>query len=1169
MSNTEPPLGEPGGVGPKATPQPPGPSIAHERGLKEPSVSIGSISGIRTRTASSTIWQSAAAGPIVPLSLAAVAPGRPLSYGAGASFRSARSLTGQSLGKPRTAPTALAAQSEAALFTATSVLKPAFEEIEPQDAPAYGSAAALDAHPARDTIAVPSARAANGHFRSVSFNASLPSHHGLPAIQPIAKPTSPALRSMIQPGDAVAPGTTHAAAPSLQAAPAASSAAPTAAADSFSVVQAEPAQTPHAATGSRPGSVGVGLKTFEPSWPEPDDDGWERSYLYYMGKDALSQSANRRTGGRLAKTTSNPVLMRITSPTHSEELLGGNPLGSRTSTALSSRGKPPSASDVPSSGPCIQISGGTQPAGPVPPPPRSGSMVDALAGQIRRALADAAAASASASDEPTLSFVLRAAPVMVPQPSPMALTAPAPSPIAGSLPGTAQSNGRGTRVPQSSPAGRSGGQDKSLSESQGKGFLSVRGSSDPNSARPGGTESAMDMPVIEMVGPPYDQRNKSKTMAPTPTPMPSKPVWRGGGNRSQTPVFFESDPNNSDRYAKHTQWVDPKAAADANARVFTRYEIILSHREKARQVALKARSLINATVQRRKAAEASSKKSTDTIENDMAMFERIQKRMHDRAATPVDMQVVRSHLNLVDDDVADTTQFAPGSTRAKQLAGKVFGVPERDKTAKEPTSSVLMYTPDSVRQRKAKRMRRRQQSVDSGLPGGSSPALDQTPRSSAEARHEHAPQHAQHHHSPHAHHRSKDALHGSGERIHAANAGMRRAQSESLMSRVQVPKEVLVPRHADVVKQQMRNKANDGDGDGKAGGYTGQDTVEEQFEFFHDFEVLLGRETSVQADAIDSVAPSDDVVPASLRAAISNEDQLAMAWHAFVHLRCMAEPIVCEEDVEAIYQIMSTPGATAEQQTIGLRMVVVGMERKHYVYLKAFTGHLRRLARAGRTKTTKAISCMFATVIFRARCPETGDVYVSPQLRTLVQIRDDPGVSPVVPGGADGAGDAESAVSMSASQSRRDLASIGLRGSRPSLLPDVVSSPDRGATSATSALADRHMASSRTALRGAAVVHDAAPSALPFVQAQAQALEAPAGGGALTVEIPRATLSRMFVDDDAAGEFAWAEASIDSAERALFAEHSAQTPFAAALELLLRFWNAVFDVQDDAVRGTH
>lgn len=77
-----------------------------------------------------------------------------------------------------------------------------------------------------------------------------------------------------------------------------------------------------------------------------------------------------------------------------------------------------------------------------------------------------------------------------------------------------------------------------------------------------------------------------------------------------------------------------------------------------------------------------------------------------------------------------------------------------------------------------------------------------------------------------------------------------------------------------------------------------------QFEFFHDFELLLEREMNQQQDTIQEVGRSDVVVQTSLTGKLNINDAVDMVAHLMNHLYNEAVPM-SPEDAEYVYLIVS------------------------------------------------------------------------------------------------------------------------------------------------------------------------------------------------------------------------------------------------------------------------
>eukprot|EP00842_Homolaphlyctis_polyrhiza_P000514 jgi/Hompol1/1463/HPOL_002710-RA len=638
-----------------------------------------------------------------------------------------------------------------------------------------------------------------------------------------------------------------------------------------------------------------------------------------------------------------------------------------------------------------------------------------------------------------------------------------------------------------------------------------------------------------------------------------KPVWRAGGGSTNLQIFNISSKDEGS-YGKHVEWSGEPDPAEENKVVFNRYDVLVSHREKARQVALKARTLINAKAKKMNALHLDENRKEKEIADDVKMFEKIEHRVADnRVPTPINYNEMRHMLNLADSSGLDHHKRHDSADSEAE-----FEMPEREVKERTPLSEILMYTPQQTRQRHPAARHARSHTTedrkDASKPG--TPTM----------------------------------------REHKDNK-VKTSSVDTSMGSLEIEAKRKVIR-----EKEAREKK--------------------------DFEILLGRETSMQADALNTLGHMGDIVPAAFKVAMCVDDQVSIAWHAFVHLRCINDAPISEVDAEAVYDLMTiAPPLTLEEQIEALHRIAMLMDRNRFVYLKAFTGHLRRLARAGPKNITSTLSDAFSTLIFRCKCPETGDVYISPQLRQAIQIREttpDPDavrdaatrasvVSERSVRGAN-AGMTNSSMERPVATRASEAGALQSDGNKKTendkveksdsrttmdseagnLLESAggasIGSPTTSQRQATGVRVrsdslenqSRKSAAVRTIVAGESDVSKNTPSLSrrasgqsgadfsPDANAVRTSLSASAGSAKLDVQAtqrpallvpPQINTNRvhgpMYVTIDPAEEFGWYQTSQDLLYRHIFEEQIVLSPFGLSLELMMRFWNQIFSPQEE------
>ena len=425
---------------------------------------------------------------------------------------------------------------------------------------------------------------------------------------------------------------------------------------------------------------------------------------------------------------------------------------------------------------------------------------------------------------------------------------------------------------------------------------------------------------------------------------PEKPVWRVArpDSFSILSVQLKSMLESSEKEESADELMP-----DLGTTVFNRYLVQESHREKAKEMARKAREMINAT------AKVKSKKSFSekpvpkpaVRHSDFDIFERLQQRMS-ASRTPVNVKEMEKILGLIDEEgpmediLGQKSEFRQDEVESRP----------------EKLSELMMYSPSEAIERRA---RGEKTADDGGIPIV-------------------YPDYRQPEEQVLGDIKDGNTFNNQVTSIGNVPARGHYAGLPPLVT-IKTSRKVLVPIR--------KNKMQEAEAKLVAPLFSKEESdTKEKFKFFKDFEVLLSREAHIQNEVSTTLGHVTDVAKTSLKGLLNDTDRFDMIWNAFVHIRHMDHAPINAEDSEMIYSILVTPDAT--QHKFKLKDQISRMDRKRFVYLKALSGHLHRIAIGGEASILRGLSDVFAELFFRCVCPTTGDVYESPVVAVMTDVEE-------------------------------------------------------------------------------------------------------------------------------------------------------------------------------------
>ncbi|KAI8901009.1 hypothetical protein BC833DRAFT_618007 [Globomyces pollinis-pini] len=176
--------------------------------------------------------------------------------------------------------------------------------------------------------------------------------------------------------------------------------------------------------------------------------------------------------------------------------------------------------------------------------------------------------------------------------------------------------------------------------------------------------------------------------------------------------------------------------------------------------------------------------------------------------------------------------------------------------------------------------------------------------------------------------------------------------------------------------------------------------------FFADFEMLLDRQVHLHTMQLSMVSSMETKTQMRDIARYPVEDLLKLVWHQYAHLKVMGDELIPDAVSTCIYDILHDGVLTPEEQVADITNLIINMTRKGFIYLKAFTGHLKRFdvtyfhtrtigvcseGIGGPERLCSGLANIFASLIFKKPMPMTNDVYIAPilQIRKIVIEEDE------------------------------------------------------------------------------------------------------------------------------------------------------------------------------------
>jgi hypothetical protein len=151
-----------------------------------------------------------------------------------------------------------------------------------------------------------------------------------------------------------------------------------------------------------------------------------------------------------------------------------------------------------------------------------------------------------------------------------------------------------------------------------------------------------------------------------------------------------------------------------------------------------------------------------------------------------------------------------------------------------------------------------------------------------------------------------------------------------------------------------------------------------EFKFFKELAVLLDRQLFLDSAAMAILGNRTDDIHINEIKYYTVEEGVELLWNEFYHLKMVQERIVPQNFADEIYSLLHDNPFDAHEATAKIKKLVDGLFHKYAIYLKAFSGHLKRIVGACKGMNPNAISVvakLFGNLIFRTVLPVTGDKY--------------------------------------------------------------------------------------------------------------------------------------------------------------------------------------------------
>ncbi|KAI8907356.1 hypothetical protein EDD86DRAFT_270931 [Gorgonomyces haynaldii] len=169
---------------------------------------------------------------------------------------------------------------------------------------------------------------------------------------------------------------------------------------------------------------------------------------------------------------------------------------------------------------------------------------------------------------------------------------------------------------------------------------------------------------------------------------------------------------------------------------------------------------------------------------------------------------------------------------------------------------------------------------------------------------------------------------------------------QHLHSKIQVPKQVLVKTRAKKPPTPPSEETK---------------IARRNFVFFDDFRVMLEREMNQQNVALSDLGKTDLLVQQSLVGQVSFEDTIDMVMNLQMHMDATDPPVTIEM-TEWVYQTFANPPENALDE---VKKILLSMDEKNYLILKAFTGHMRRLILGCKSTLKTGMISLFTLLLFK------------------------------------------------------------------------------------------------------------------------------------------------------------------------------------------------------------
>jgi hypothetical protein len=153
------------------------------------------------------------------------------------------------------------------------------------------------------------------------------------------------------------------------------------------------------------------------------------------------------------------------------------------------------------------------------------------------------------------------------------------------------------------------------------------------------------------------------------------------------------------------------------------------------------------------------------------------------------------------------------------------------------------------------------------------------------------------------------------------------------------------------------------------------------FQFFKDLEILLDRQLHIESATMAILGDHSDEFALQDIKFYNFDEGVEFLWNEFTHLKLVQEPIVPQHFSDEVYIFFHDEQSTENDSKQKLKKLTSQLFHKYAVYIKAFTGHLRRLLWACREFPCNAIAViayLFGNLIFRTAMPFTDDKWVPP-----------------------------------------------------------------------------------------------------------------------------------------------------------------------------------------------